>query len=91
MLVTLIAWIVRGAIAGYVASFIAGGVRGPGVIGHVILGIIGALAGGFIANALGYGSGRGGGDIVNIQSIVVAILGAIVLILLIRLVSGRRR
>ena len=90
MLVTLLAWIVLGAIAGYIASFIAGGVRGLGVVGHIVLGIVGALAGGFLANALGYGTGRAGGDIINVQSVVVAVIGALVLILLIRLLSGRR-
>ena len=43
----LIAWIVLGAIAGYIAGYFVKGDEGLGVIGHIVLGIVGALAGGF--------------------------------------------
>ena len=46
---SIIAWIVLGAIAGYLAGFLVKGDEGLGVIGHIVLGIVGALVGGFLA------------------------------------------
>ena len=92
MLVTIIAWIVLGAIAGYVAGLLVSGDEGLGVIGHIGLGIVGALIGGFIANALGFGSGREGGDVVNLQSILVAVIGAVIVVLAVGFINrGRTR
>ncbi len=48
----IIAWIVLGAIAGYIAGFLVKGDEGLGVIGHIVLGIVGALVGGFLASVL---------------------------------------
>ena len=63
MIVDIIAWIVLGAIAGYLAGFLVRGDESLGVIGHIVLGIVGALIGGFAANLIGFGSGREGGDV----------------------------
>ncbi len=90
MLVTIIAWIVLGAIAGYLAGFLVKGDEGFGVIGHVILGIIGALVGGFVANLLGFGTGREGGDVINIQSIIVAVIGAVIVVVIAGFLQGGR-
>ena len=90
MLVTIIAWIVLGAIAGWIAGLLVRGDEGLGVIGHIVLGIVGALVGGFLANALGFGSGREGGDVVNLQSIIVAIIGAVIVVWVVGLLRGRR-
>ena len=90
MLVTIIAWIVLGAIAGWIAGLLVRGDEGLGVIGHIVLGIVGALVGGFLANALGFGSGREGGDVVNLQSIIVAIIGAVIVVLVVGALRGRR-
>ena len=90
MIVTIIAWIVLGAIAGWVAGLLVRGDEGMGAIGHVVLGIVGALVGGFLANALGFGSGREGGDIVNLQSVVVAIIGAVLVVFVWGLLTRRR-
>ena len=49
---SIIAWIVLGAIAGYLAGFLVKGDEGLGVIGHIVLGIVGALVGGFLAGVL---------------------------------------
>ncbi len=57
-----------------------------GFIITIVLGIAGALVGGFIASALGFGGVNG----LNIWSIVIAILGAILLLFIYRLVMGRR-
>jgi uncharacterized membrane protein YeaQ/YmgE (transglycosylase-associated protein family) len=90
MLVTIIAWIVLGAIAGWIAGLLVRGDEGLGVVGHIALGIVGALVGGFLANALGFGSGREGGDVVNLQSIIVAIIGAVVVVWVVGFLRGRR-
>jgi uncharacterized membrane protein YeaQ/YmgE (transglycosylase-associated protein family) len=89
MIVDIIAWIILGAIAGWLAGLLVTGDEGLGVIGHIVLGIVGALVGGFLANALGFGSGREGGDIVNLQSIIVAIIGAVLVVWVVGLFSRR--
>lgn len=91
MLVTIIAWIVLGAIAGFIARVIVPGDQGLGTVGTVVLGIVGAFVGGFLAYILGLGTGpAGGGDVVNIYSIVLAVIGAIVVIFLVGAFSRRR-
>jgi len=50
---SIIAWIILGAIAGYLAGFLVKGDEGLGVIGHIVLGIVGALVGGFLAKRIG--------------------------------------
>ncbi|HYI21774.1 MAG TPA: GlsB/YeaQ/YmgE family stress response membrane protein [Candidatus Limnocylindrales bacterium] len=81
MVITIIAWIVLGAIAGWIAGLLVSGDEGLGVIGHVVLGIVGAFVGGFLANLVGFGAGAaGGGDVVNIYSIVVAVIGAVIVV-----------
>ena len=90
MLVTIIAWVVLGAIAGWIAGLLVKGDERMGMIGHIVLGIVGALVGGFLANALGFGSGREGGDVVNLQSIIVAVIGAVLVVLVVNLFSRRR-
>jgi uncharacterized membrane protein YeaQ/YmgE (transglycosylase-associated protein family) len=69
----LIWWIIVGLIAGWAAGKIMKG-GGYGVIADIILGILGAIIGGWVVGALGFG---GGG---LIWSILVAILGAVILI-----------
>lgn len=82
---SLIAWIVVGAIAGFLANLVMG--SHEGLIMMVILGIVGAVAGGYVAqNVLKLGSVTG----INIESIVIATIGAIVVVLVARLLSGRR-
>jgi uncharacterized membrane protein YeaQ/YmgE (transglycosylase-associated protein family) len=72
---SILAWIVLGAIAGYLAGFLVRGDEGLGVIGHVLLGIVGALIGGFLAGAL-LGTNPIDGAL-DISSIVTATVGAI--------------
>ncbi len=85
---TIIAWIVLGAIAGYLAGFLVKGDEGLGVIGHIVLGIVGALVGGFLASALLNIKLDGPLDI---TSIVVATVGAIIVVVLVNLVTTRTR
>jgi len=79
----IIAWLVVGLIAGWAAGKVSRG-HGFGLIGDLVVGLIGALIGGLIAGAFIQGS------VGFIGSIIVAFLGAIVLLALIRLLSGRR-
>ncbi|HEY7937906.1 MAG TPA: GlsB/YeaQ/YmgE family stress response membrane protein [Candidatus Limnocylindrales bacterium] len=81
----IIAWIILGAIAGFVANLIAGGKEG--VLGTILLGIVGAVVGGFIA-----GSVLGIADITgfNMSSILVAIFGAVIVLVVWHALSGRR-
>jgi uncharacterized membrane protein YeaQ/YmgE (transglycosylase-associated protein family) len=85
----LIAWIVLGAIAGWLAGLLVGG-HGLGVIGTIVLGIVGAVVGGFAASALfGVQTGAQAGEI-NIPSIVVATIGAIIVVGVVSLFTRNR-
>ena len=77
------------AIAGWLAGLLIRGDEGLGVVGHIVLGIVGALVGGFLANALGFGSGREGGDVVNVQSIIVAVIGAVIVVFVVGMFRRR--
>ena len=80
-----IAWIVVGAIAGFLANQLMG--SREGLLMMVVLGIVGGLVGGFVAaNILKTGSVNG----VNIESIFIATLGAIAVIFVARFASGSR-
>jgi uncharacterized membrane protein YeaQ/YmgE (transglycosylase-associated protein family) len=83
--VGIIAWVVLGAIAGFITNLLMGG--GEGVIATVILGIVGAVVGGFLmGTVLNLADVTG----INISSIVVAVIGAIVVVAVYRLVVSRR-
>jgi uncharacterized membrane protein YeaQ/YmgE (transglycosylase-associated protein family) len=84
----LIGWIIIGLIAGWLASMIMGR-GGYGVVGDIIVGLVGALIGGFIANLLGLG-GINGSDPISLWSLVLAVLGAIILIAIVRALTGSR-
>ena len=86
---SIIAWIVLGAIAGYLAGFLVRGDEGLGIIGHIVLGIVGALVGGFLAGAL-FNSDPINGPF-DLSSIVVATIGAIITVVVVNLVMGRSR
>ena len=83
----LLSWIVVGAIAGWLAGQLVKG-RGFGCLGDVIVGVIGGLVGGFLASQLFNMPDAVNG--LNVGSIVVAFLGAVVVIVIIRLLRGGR-
>ncbi|MBK8051317.1 MAG: GlsB/YeaQ/YmgE family stress response membrane protein [Anaerolineales bacterium] len=83
----LLAWIVVGLIAGWLASQVMRG-GGFGVIGDIIVGVVGAVIGGYLAGALLNMPNAVSG--INITSIIVAFVGAMILIAGLRLISGRR-
>jgi uncharacterized membrane protein YeaQ/YmgE (transglycosylase-associated protein family) len=74
---SIVAWIVLGLIAGYVASKIVNR-HGEGVLLDIVLGIVGAVVGGWIMAALGEQGVNG----FNLYSILVAILGAVVVLVI---------
>ena len=81
----IIAWIVLGAIAGYLTNMLMGG--GEGVIATVVLGIIGAVVGGYVAGTVLKVADVTG---LNPESIVVSVIGGVVVVAVYRLLMGRR-
>jgi uncharacterized membrane protein YeaQ/YmgE (transglycosylase-associated protein family) len=80
-----IAWIVVGAIAGFLANMIMG--SREGLLMMVVLGIVGGLVGGFIATSvLKIGAVNG----INVESIVIATLGAVLVIAVVGMMQGSR-
>jgi uncharacterized membrane protein YeaQ/YmgE (transglycosylase-associated protein family) len=80
----LIWWIIVGMIAGWATGKIMKG-SGYGFIVDTVLGIIGAVVGGYIAGALGISPSGG-----MIYTILIAIAGAVIIVFLFRLITGRR-
>lgn len=82
---SVIAWIVLGLIAGFIASKIVNR-RGEGLLLDIVLGIIGALVGGWLFHVFGAAGVTG----FNIYSLLVAIVGAVVLLVIYHALTGRR-
>ncbi|HZY43485.1 MAG TPA: GlsB/YeaQ/YmgE family stress response membrane protein [Anaerolineae bacterium] len=83
----LLSWIVVGAIAGWLAGNLVKG-TGFGCLGDIIVGVVGGLVGGFLASQLFNMPDAVNGF--NLGSIVVAFLGAVVVIIIVRLLRGGR-
>ena len=83
----IIVWIVLGLIAGGLAKLIMPGRDPGGIIVTMLIGIAGALIGGFVFSLFG-GDGVTG---LNLGSIIVAVVGALILLALYRMIAGRRR
>ncbi|GEO94732.1 GlsB/YeaQ/YmgE family stress response membrane protein [Kocuria turfanensis] len=79
----IIWWIVVGLIAGALAKLIMPGRQGGGIIVTIVLGILGALLGGWIGSLLNIGGG-------TITSIILAVVGALILLFIYGLVTGRK-
>ena len=77
----LLWWLVVGLIAGFLASVVMRG-GGYGIVGDIVVGIIGAFIGGFLASLLGIGAGG------LIGTIIIAFIGACILIAILRLIAG---
>jgi uncharacterized membrane protein YeaQ/YmgE (transglycosylase-associated protein family) len=75
-MMSLLAWIVLGLIAGFIGSKIVNK-RGEGLVLDIVLGIVGAIAGGWLAGFFGFAGVSG----VNLYSLVIAIVGSIVVLL----------
>jgi uncharacterized membrane protein YeaQ/YmgE (transglycosylase-associated protein family) len=84
----ILSWIIVGIIAGWLTGLIMKG-GGYGIFGDMILGIVGALVGGFLAGALfGVQAPLTG---LNIGTLVIAVLGAILVVAIVRALPGRTR
>ena len=83
-----ITWIVVGLIAGFLAGLVVRG-GGFGFIWDIVVGILGGLLGGWLATSVLHVGGSVTG--INWSSILVAFFGAVVLLLILRLIGGRRR
>ena len=81
----IIAWIIFGALAGWLASLIMGTNAEQGAFANIIIGIVGAVLGGFLSRLIG-GSGVTG---FNLGSLVGAVIGAVLLLGLYRALSPR--
>ena len=82
---SIIGWIVLGLIAGFIASKIVNK-SGAGFFLDIVLGIVGALVGGFIFTELGASGVTG----FNLYSMIVAIIGAVVVLLIYHAIAGRK-
>lgn len=82
----IIAWIILGALAGWIASKIAGTDAEQGWLANIIIGILGAVIGGFLFNLLG-GSGVTG---FNVWSLLVSVIGALVLLAILKALRGSK-
>ena len=80
-LMSIVWWLVVGLIAGFLASVVMRG-GGYGIVGDIVVGLVGAFIGGFLASLIGLGSSG------LIGTIIIAFIGACVLIALLRAVSG---
>jgi uncharacterized membrane protein YeaQ/YmgE (transglycosylase-associated protein family) len=82
----VLTWIIVGLVAGLLASLVMGGI-GYGILGDIVIGILGALFGGWLFSRMGWGAPASG----IAGTIFVAFIGAVVLLLIIRLLRGARR
>lgn len=83
---SIISWIVLGGVAGWLASIIMKRNSQMGLITNIIAGIVGAVVGGWVFSLFG-GSGVTG---FNLPSLVVAFVGAVIVLAIVNLVTGRR-
>jgi uncharacterized membrane protein YeaQ/YmgE (transglycosylase-associated protein family) len=81
----ILSWIVFGLIAGFIAKFLMPGRDPGGFIITIILGIAGAVVGGLIGRALGFGEVTG----FDFRSFLIAVVGALVLLFVYRLLKSR--
>lgn len=82
----ILTWILFGLIAGAIAKFVMPGDDPGGIIVTILLGIAGAVIGGFVASFLGFGSAT----TFSLGSFLIAIGGAILLLLLYRMIKRKR-
>ena len=84
---SILSWIIVGLIAGFLAGQVMRG-GGYGVIGDIIVGVLGGLLGGWIGTTfLNIDAGVSG---INLESILIAFAGAVLLIVILRMAGGRR-
>ncbi|MBW3568615.1 GlsB/YeaQ/YmgE family stress response membrane protein [Candidatus Parcubacteria bacterium] len=84
---SIIVWIIFGGLVGWIASIIMKTNAQQGIIANIVVGIVGALLGGFLAQALGIGAVTG----FNIMSFIIALMGAVILLGIVRMFTGSRQ
>ncbi len=82
---SIIAWLILGLIAGFIGSKIVNN-SGQGVLIDIVLGIVGAVVGGFLFSLIGAAPVTG----FNIYSLIVAVVGAVVVLWIYHAITGRR-
>ena len=87
MITALLFWIIVGLIAGALAKFVMPGDDPGGIIVTIIIGIVGAVLGGWLLSLLGIGGGAGSGGF--IFSIIAGVIGAVILLAIYRAVANR--
>jgi uncharacterized membrane protein YeaQ/YmgE (transglycosylase-associated protein family) len=88
---SLVIWLLLGFLAGYLAKLIMPGIDGGGVLLTILLGIVGAVVGGLIGTFVGYPMVSNFNNIGNsIPSFLSSVIGAIVVLALYRVSTGRR-
>lgn len=86
MVIDIVLWIAFGALAGWIASMIMNTDAEMGALGNIVVGIIGAFIGGFVVRFLTGIDATG----INITSLIVAVIGAVILLALVKAVSRGR-
>jgi uncharacterized membrane protein YeaQ/YmgE (transglycosylase-associated protein family) len=91
MIMNLIAWIILGGIAGWLAGVLIGG-HGLGTIGTIVLGVIGAFVGGFLISLIpGMDNPLSNNAVLSIPALITAVIGAVVVVVVAGMLMGRRR
>lgn len=90
MIISLLIWIVLGFLAGFIAKALMPGPDSGGFIITTLLGIVGAVIGGFIGRALGFGVATSFDNIgSSLPTFLFAVIGAVVVLAIYRLATGR--
>jgi uncharacterized membrane protein YeaQ/YmgE (transglycosylase-associated protein family) len=82
---SIIVWILFGALVGWIASIMTRTDESQGVIGNIVVGILGAILGGYLSRFLGWDGVTG----FNLGSFVISLFGAILLLMLVRAVTSK--
>jgi len=82
----ILLWIIFGGLAGWIASLIVGTDDTMGLLSNVVVGIIGAFLGGFIADRMGWGGAPGADRPTTLISFATAVIGAVLLLVILNLV-----
>jgi uncharacterized membrane protein YeaQ/YmgE (transglycosylase-associated protein family) len=84
----ILSWLIVGAIAGWLAGMLVKGDEGYGIVGHIVLGIVGAVIGGWLAGVVTGGDYISG---INITTVVVAVIGAVIAVVVWNAIRGQTR
>ncbi len=82
-------WLIVGAIGGWLGGLLVKGDEGLGVVGHIVLGVVGALIGGWVVSQVTGNDPMDG--VFDVSTILTAVVGAVVLVVIANMVMGNRR